>query len=177
MVLNAIFNNISVISWRSVLLVEETDVPREDHRPVASHWQTLSHNVVSSTSHHERGRTHNFCDRYEISIPQMTIYLLLFTYRFPVFYHCQYFYWLILVTRRVFYKKQELLTLREHLSSPPGLWWCPCCSFFLFFVFSYVSLRSEFRYVVSNTYCVVFLFCLSTSCVFCALHIASFSGY
>jgi hypothetical protein len=27
MVLNATFNNISVISWRSVLLVEETGVP------------------------------------------------------------------------------------------------------------------------------------------------------
>jgi hypothetical protein len=33
MVSNAIFNNISVISWRSVLLVEETGVPRENHRP------------------------------------------------------------------------------------------------------------------------------------------------
>jgi hypothetical protein len=29
---NATFNNISVISWRSVLLVEETGVPRENHR-------------------------------------------------------------------------------------------------------------------------------------------------
>jgi hypothetical protein len=29
MVFNAIFNNISVISWQSVLLVEETGVPRE----------------------------------------------------------------------------------------------------------------------------------------------------
>ena len=37
MVLNATFNNISVISWRSVLLVEETGVPRENHRPVAGH--------------------------------------------------------------------------------------------------------------------------------------------
>jgi hypothetical protein len=46
MVFNAIFNNISVISWRSVLLVEETGGPGENHRPVASHWQTLSHNVV-----------------------------------------------------------------------------------------------------------------------------------
>ena len=27
---------------------------RENHRPVASHWQTLSQNVVSSTPHHER---------------------------------------------------------------------------------------------------------------------------
>jgi len=42
MVCNATFNNISVISWRSVLLVEETGVPGENHRPVASHWQTLS---------------------------------------------------------------------------------------------------------------------------------------
>ena len=34
---NATFNNISVISWRSVLLVEETGVPGENHRPVANH--------------------------------------------------------------------------------------------------------------------------------------------
>jgi hypothetical protein len=46
MVFNATFNNISVISWRSVLLVEETGGPEENHWPVASHWQTLSHNVV-----------------------------------------------------------------------------------------------------------------------------------
>jgi hypothetical protein len=37
MMLNATFNNISVISWQSVLLVEETGVPGENHRPVASH--------------------------------------------------------------------------------------------------------------------------------------------
>jgi hypothetical protein len=37
MLLNAIFNDISVISWRSVLLVEETGLPGENHRPVASH--------------------------------------------------------------------------------------------------------------------------------------------
>jgi hypothetical protein len=46
MVFNATFNNISVISWRSVLLVEVTEGPGEYHRPVASHWQTLSHIVV-----------------------------------------------------------------------------------------------------------------------------------
>jgi hypothetical protein len=33
-VLNATFNNISVISWRSVVLVEETGVPGENHRSV-----------------------------------------------------------------------------------------------------------------------------------------------
>ena len=37
MVFNATFNNISVISWRSVLLVDETGVPGENNRPVASH--------------------------------------------------------------------------------------------------------------------------------------------
>ena len=54
MAFNATFNNVSVISWRSVLLVEETGVPGEDHRSVASHRQTLSHNVESSTPPHER---------------------------------------------------------------------------------------------------------------------------
>jgi len=37
MVFNEIFNNISVILWRSVLLVGETRVPRENRQPVASH--------------------------------------------------------------------------------------------------------------------------------------------
>jgi len=40
MVFNATFNNISAISWWSVLLVEETGVPEENHRPVASHFIT-----------------------------------------------------------------------------------------------------------------------------------------
>ena len=49
MVSNATFINISVISWRSVLLMDEIGVHGENHRPVASHRHTLSHNVVSST--------------------------------------------------------------------------------------------------------------------------------
>ena len=36
-VFNATFNNILVISWRSVLLVEETRVPGEIHGPAAIH--------------------------------------------------------------------------------------------------------------------------------------------
>jgi len=40
---NATFNNISVISWWSVLLEEETGVPGENHR------QTISHSVLWST--------------------------------------------------------------------------------------------------------------------------------
>ena len=40
-VLNATFITISVISWRSVLLLEETAVLRENFQSVASHWQNL----------------------------------------------------------------------------------------------------------------------------------------
>jgi hypothetical protein len=36
-VYNAILNTISVILWRSVLLVEETGIPGENHRPAISH--------------------------------------------------------------------------------------------------------------------------------------------
>jgi hypothetical protein len=43
---NATFNNISAISWLSVLLVEETGLPGENHQPGASHLQILSHNVA-----------------------------------------------------------------------------------------------------------------------------------
>ena len=47
MVVNATFNN---ISGQSVLLVKETRVSRENHRPVASHWQTLSNRVHPAMS-------------------------------------------------------------------------------------------------------------------------------
>ena len=56
MVFNATFNN---SSWRSILLVEETGVPGENHGPVASHRQTVSHNVVSSTPRMSGIRTHS----------------------------------------------------------------------------------------------------------------------
>jgi hypothetical protein len=48
MVFNATFNNISIILWQSVLLVEETRISGENHRSATSHWQTWSHKVVSS---------------------------------------------------------------------------------------------------------------------------------
>ena len=38
-----------------ILLVEETRIPGENHRPAASHWQTLSQNVVSRTPRNELG--------------------------------------------------------------------------------------------------------------------------
>jgi len=40
MACNATFNKISVILWRSVLLMKETGLPGENKRPAASHWQT-----------------------------------------------------------------------------------------------------------------------------------------
>jgi len=55
MVFNDTLNNISFISWRSVLLVEETaDLPH-----CRKYWQTLSHNVVSSTPRLGGIWTHN----------------------------------------------------------------------------------------------------------------------
>ena len=71
MVFNTIFNDISVISWQSVLLVEELEVLWENHRPVASHWQTLSHNVASSGPRHEMqhyGSTVNFFSSFDAKI-------------------------------------------------------------------------------------------------------------
>jgi hypothetical protein len=59
MVFNATFNNISVISCHSVLLLEETRVPGENHQPAASHWHTLSHKVVLSTPRQEQGWDHH----------------------------------------------------------------------------------------------------------------------
>jgi hypothetical protein len=50
--------------WR-----KKTGVHEENHRPVASYWQTLSHNVVSSTPRHERGsqlikKRYSLCKQY-----------------------------------------------------------------------------------------------------------------
>jgi hypothetical protein len=52
----------------------KTGIPGENHRHVASRWQTLSHNVVSSAPRHERIRTHNFSS---IRVEHIKIYNLL----------------------------------------------------------------------------------------------------
>ena len=49
-VFNTTFNDISVISWRSVLLVEESGVPGENHLPAASHSQ-LYHIMLYRVHH------------------------------------------------------------------------------------------------------------------------------
>ena len=48
---NATLNNVSVISWRSVLLMKDTRV--------SSRWPTLSHNAVSGTLRLNNIWTHN----------------------------------------------------------------------------------------------------------------------
>ena len=81
-VYNAIFNNMSIISWLSVLLMEETGVPRKNHQPIESHWQTLSHNIVSSTLktniflflHNKKNRT-THCLIYIYIIYDIIIYI------------------------------------------------------------------------------------------------------
>ena len=72
MVFNATFNNTSVISWPSILLVEKTKVPGENHRPVASHWQTFSHNVISSTLRYEWG-SNSQCKLWQALIAQVIV--------------------------------------------------------------------------------------------------------
>ena len=46
MVLNATFNNISVLPWRSVLVVEETRVPGENNPPVSQVTDKLYHMML-----------------------------------------------------------------------------------------------------------------------------------
>jgi hypothetical protein len=41
------FNNISAISWRLVVLVEETGIPGKNHLPSASHWHIMLHEYTS----------------------------------------------------------------------------------------------------------------------------------
>ena len=54
MVFNDTFYNISSISWRSDLMVEEIGVHRKDYRPAASNWDPVSHNVASNTPLHDQ---------------------------------------------------------------------------------------------------------------------------
>ena len=62
---------ISVVSRRSVLLVEETGEPGKNDRHVVSHWQSLSPNDVSSAPRLTGIRTHNVCgDRMRVISPR-----------------------------------------------------------------------------------------------------------
>jgi len=41
--------------------MEVSFIGGENHRPAVSHWQTLSHNVVSSTPRHEQDSNAQLC--------------------------------------------------------------------------------------------------------------------
>jgi hypothetical protein len=61
--LSTIFSYIVVVSFNLL----ETRVPGENHRPVANHWQTLSHNVLHLVL--IEIRTHNISgDRHMITV-------------------------------------------------------------------------------------------------------------
>ena len=49
MVFGATLNNLSAISWQTVLLVENR------LKAIDLRWYTISHNIVSSTTRHQRG--------------------------------------------------------------------------------------------------------------------------
>ena len=51
MVLNATFNNISVISCQSLWFVAETKIPEENHQHAANHWQPfMAYSCIQFTS-------------------------------------------------------------------------------------------------------------------------------
>ena len=104
------------------------------------------------------GRHHNLVYSCEISISQMTMDLLLFTYMFSDLCNCQYFdraCLYIWVTRRVSCKKQARLA---HLSSTLVFWWGMCFSIFIFIVFY----RPLFcLHLLAFGYCIICPFILS----------------
>jgi hypothetical protein len=65
--------------------VEETGVPGENHRPVASHWQTLSHNLESSTPRHERSSNSQPPGRFEKILKAFFLPSDFFFKKIPVF--------------------------------------------------------------------------------------------
>ena len=56
---SATYYNIAIISWRSVLLVNETGAPRKKQRRTTNHEHTVSHHVVSSIPRLRRIQTHS----------------------------------------------------------------------------------------------------------------------
>jgi hypothetical protein len=73
MVFNAIFSNISVISWRSVLLVEKNRIPGENQRPVGD-LEDLNTNLCAFI------RLENACDIgmiTEVDLPTRFLFILL----------------------------------------------------------------------------------------------------
>jgi hypothetical protein len=75
-------------------VVEETGVPRENHRPVASHWQTSPHDIASGTPRLSGIRTHNEKMQYQtfqiswsIGSPTVLYHCSIWN-KYDIRYHC-----------------------------------------------------------------------------------------
>ena len=51
MVFKDTFNNVSAISWRSILVVEDTEVPGENYQPVTSQVTDKLHHIMLCQIH------------------------------------------------------------------------------------------------------------------------------
>ena len=170
---NATFNTISVISWRSVLLAEETGVPGENHRP-----------VTDKAGENHRPGTEKL---YHTMLYQMYLVWTGFKLTTFVVIDTDFFrpvrsFASSLAHPRCFVLRFVLLIFYSFfwfsimcLYVLSSVLWCQLRFPHKIDIRLFVEgLMSFLRYLcLSNTYCVVFLLCLSSSCV---LYVASFSG-
>ena len=123
----------------------------ETHRPAASHWQTLSHNVVSSTPRMNEVRTHNFVvigtacigicksSYYAITITTTTAPFTLELYICFILERTYTFSTLVLL---IFFGKTTLIF--SYLRQPHILFFTPIFCFFTFVCIYFYKIFLEF---------------------------------
>ena len=134
--------------------MEETWGPGRNCRPATSNWRTLSHNVVSSTPHHELGL---ISQRKCVDRHWLHRYLIV-NDKYGTFY--------IYIPAEISVKwwvtnvEQDLLTIAEHMSSSPNfsrvrvarsLVVCVMFCRSLFVLLTNVVLPLLFRFTVSES--------------------------
>jgi hypothetical protein len=50
-----------------MLVVDESGIPRENHRPEASQWQTLSHKILSRHRRESNSDLYKLCNMVQVS--------------------------------------------------------------------------------------------------------------
>ena len=83
MVFNATFNNISAITWLSVLLVEETRVPGENHKNLIKEIKKQTNKQIKQL---QICKTQAVISMYKIILPGYTFDLILLHGIFTFFY-------------------------------------------------------------------------------------------